>query len=52
MINRNIYTIFRSDRVVGIPGAPIGLTEVYSWGRNGHGQLGTADRTGKAYNEN
>ena len=37
---------YKSDKVMGIQPAPNALTDIWSWGRNGHGQLGTNDRTG------
>ena len=36
---------FKTDQVIGIKNAPPALTETWSWGRNGDGQLGTSDRT-------
>jgi hypothetical protein len=33
----------RTDCVSQIAGAPRALTDLYVWGRNGHGQLGTGD---------
>lgn len=37
---------YKTDQVIGIKHAPFALTDIWSWGRNGHGQLGTSDRTG------
>ena len=37
---------YQTDKVGGIIEAPVVLTDIWSWGRNGEGQLGTGDRTG------